>query len=167
MKITSNFTLLKDLGIIETPKDYVHKECLNLFMKKNQKKFNFFDNRITDEKFPNPTKILKPGEKFYVQAFRSVKFGTTSCSECITFINIQKAVYLGARGISLVFEQKRNLLEIGYSYHSLEENKEILSSDSYAKLPCLCYYSNGFSFYLSNLDGNFSSMEFLVFTLVN
>jgi hypothetical protein len=97
------FGLFADLGIITVPDDYDHATWLALFSKKNRKKFYFYNDNITDVNFPNPTRILKPGDKFYVRAFKQVVPGNTTSEERMTFLKTQKAIHTGAQGISLVW----------------------------------------------------------------
>ncbi len=124
---TEKFTLLTDLGIITVPDGYDHATQLASFSRKNRKKFYYYNdnNDITDEHFPNPTRILKAGDKFHVRAFKQITSGTTTSEERLAFLATQKAVYTGAQGASLVFEQKREELPKGRSYISFDEKERL------------------------------------------
>jgi hypothetical protein len=124
------FQLLADLGVITVPADYVHPTQLASFMKKNRKKFYSVNDDITDANFPNPTRILKPGDKLALCAFEQIASGTTTSEERMGFLARQNAVYTGAQGASLVFEQKRDQLPKDKWYASFDE-KDRLWEDSY------------------------------------
>ena len=87
------FELLADLGVITVPDDYVHEKQLGLFEKKNRKKFYFYNDAITDTNFSNPTRILKPGDKLWVRAFKQIVSGSTTSEERMTFLATKKAIH--------------------------------------------------------------------------
>ena len=68
------FTLLADLGVITIPED----TSLDSFLQKNRKKFYDVDKNITDANFPNPSRILKPGDKIGVRAYKQIVSVTTT-----------------------------------------------------------------------------------------
>lgn len=140
---TEKFALLVDLGIITVPDDYVHKKRLTMFGKHNRKKFYYYNDDITDKNFPNPTRILKPGDKLRVRAFKQVVGGTTTSEEHMTFLATQKAIHTGAQGISLVFDQKRDQLPKGKWYASFDEPDRLLCADGDHRVPYVYCYSDG------------------------
>lgn len=123
--VVKKFALLADLGTITVPKDYDHATQLETFLEKNRKKFYDVNENITDAHFPNPTRILKPGDKLRVRAFKQIVEGTTTSEERMAFLATQKAVHTGAQGASLVFEQKRDKLPKGYWYASFDEKERL------------------------------------------
>ena len=156
---TEKFALLVDLGIITVPADYDHATCLSLFRKKNSKKFYYDDKDITDAHFPNPSRILKPGDKLWVRAFGQIVPGSTSSEERIAFLATQNAVHTGAQGLAQVFEQKRDLLPKGKGYCSFDE-KDLLWQDSvdYHRVPYLYAFSVGYWYwYLGNFERSWLS----------
>ena len=119
------FALLADLGIITVPADYDHASQLDAFMKKNRKKFYSVNENITDANFPNPSRILKPGDRLWVRAHKQVVSGTTTSEERMAFLATLNSHHTGAQGVSLVFEQKRDQLPKGYWYLSFDEKKRL------------------------------------------
>lgn len=111
---TEKFALLKDLGIITVPYGYDQKTVL--------------DN-ITDAKLYNPTRILKPGDKFHVRVFQQVVDGMTTSEERMAFLVTQKVIYTGGQGMFLVFKEKRGQLPTVKCYTSFDE-KECLRGDA-------------------------------------
>jgi hypothetical protein len=95
-KPTDKFSLLVDLGTITVPDNYDHVTRLATFKKENEKKFYSYNSAITDENFPKPTRILKPGDKFQVRAFKQIVSGETTSEERMAFLSKQKAVFVGA-----------------------------------------------------------------------
>jgi hypothetical protein len=122
---TDKFALLADLGIITMPEDYVHPTVLDTFMKENRPKFYSVNENITDANFGNPTRILKPGDKLRVRAHKQIVSGTTTSEERMAFLATQKAIYTGAQGLSIVFNQKRNQLPKGFWYSSFDEKERL------------------------------------------
>ena len=151
---TEKFALLVDLGIITVPDDYAHEKRLTTFREQNHKKFFYYDKAITDAKFPNPTRILKPGNKFCVRAFKQVVGGTTTSEERMAFLATQKAVHTSAQGVSLVFDQKRDQLPKGKRYASFDEKDHLWTdADDHHRVPDVYCHSDGyFNFYLGNFE---------------
>jgi len=118
---SQKFALLAGLGIITVPEDYDHSTRLAEFRHNNYYKFYSYDHTITDANFGNPTRILKPGDKLWVRAFKQIVPGTTTSEERMAFLATQEAIHTGAQGLSLVFEQKRDQLPKGKSYVSFDE----------------------------------------------
>ncbi len=152
--VTGKFTLLKDLGTITVPEGYDHKTQLSSFEKKNRKKFYFYNDALIDQNFPRPTRILKPGDKFHVRAWKQTVPGTTTSKERMDFLRKQKAVHTGAQGASLVFEEKRNELPKGFGYCSFDEKEQLWKdAGGYHRVPCLYAISDGdFYFYLGYFE---------------
>ena len=119
---TEKFGLLVDLGILTVPDNYVQGKQLGSM---NRKDFIYFDSDITDKNFSNPTRVLKPGDKFHVLAYKQIVPGETTSEERMEFLAKQKAVLTGAQGASLVYQQKRNLLPKGFWYCSFDEKKRL------------------------------------------
>ena len=116
--VDKRFELLVDLGIITVPENYVHGKQLDSM---NRKEFYFFNENLTDKNFANPTRILKPGDKLRVRAFKQNVSGTTTSEERMAFLASQNAIHTGAQGASLVYQQKRDQLPKGYWYCSFDK----------------------------------------------
>ncbi len=153
-KPTEKFALLVDLGIITVPDDYVHEKRLTTFGKQNRKKFYYYNDEITDKNFQNPTRVLKPGDKFRVRAFKQVVGGTTTSEERMAFLVTQKAIHTGAQGASLVFEQKRDQLPKGKWYASFDEKERLWAdADGNHRVPGVsCDSDGGFRFDLGYFE---------------
>jgi hypothetical protein len=155
VELTGKFALLVNLGTITVPDDYDHATWLALFGKKNRQKFYYYNDAITDPNFSKPSRILKPGDKLRVRAFKQIVPGTTTSEERMAFLATQKAVHTGAQGASFVFEQKRDQLPKGFWYASFDE-KECLWRDAggYHRVPGVIAYSDGgFGFNLGGFEG--------------
>ncbi len=118
---TEKFVLLGALGIFTVPDEYDHATRLTTFSEKYRQEFYYYNDAITDKTFPKPSRILKPGDKLHVRAFKQVVAGTTTSEERLAFLTTQKAIHTGAQGASLVWEQKRDQLPRGYWYDSFDE----------------------------------------------
>jgi len=141
---TEKFALLVDLGVITVPDDYVHATALATFMKENRKKFYDVNGNIVDANFPNPTRILKPGDKLRVRAFQQIVVGTTTSKERMAFLATKKAIHTGAHGASLVFEQKRDQLPKGKWYASFDEPDRLWEdANGDHRVTCVKAHSDG------------------------
>jgi hypothetical protein len=151
---SEKFALLVDLGIITVPDDYDHATALTTFGKKNRKKFYYYDGEITDPNFPNPTRVLKPGNKLRVCAFKQVVGGTTTSEERMDFLRKEKAIFTGAQGASLVWDQKRDQLPKGKWYASFDERNRLWQDACGGhRVPYMCCHSDGdFGFDLGHFD---------------
>ncbi len=159
------FALLVDLGIITVPDDYDHATALEKFSKQNRKKFYYYDDAITDANFPNPSRILKPGDKLRARAFKQVVCGSTTSKERMAFLATQNAVYVGAQGASLVFEQKRDQLpKEGGRCASFDEPDRLWKDvGGYRRVPGVCALPGGdFEFFLDEFE-SYWSVDFAFF----
>jgi hypothetical protein len=143
-KPVEKFVLFADLGEIIVPSDFNQKTWLESFDKKNRKKFYYYNDNITDVNFPKPSRILKPGDKFHVRAFKQNVPGNTTSEERMEFLATQNAVHTGAQGASLVWEQKREQLPKGYWYCSFDEKERLWKdSDGSHRVPGVRAHSDG------------------------
>ncbi len=140
---TEKFSFLMDLGIVTVPAGHKHQTRLGTFRKEHGGKFYFYNDDITDENFSRPTRVLKSGDKLHVRVFRQCVGGTTTSEERLAFLATQKAVYTGAQGASLVFEQKRDQLPKGYWYTSLDQKEALPRIVGYLRVPYVSRYSGG------------------------
>lgn len=156
---TEKFALLVDLGTITVPEDYDHATALEKFWDKHQsgrkKSFYSYNDNITNKNFPNPTRVLMPGDKLRVRAFKQVVGGTTTSEERMAFLATQKAIHTGAQGASLVFDQKRDQLLKGEWYASFDEKDRLWAADvDCHRVPFVgCYPLGDFEFVLGCFEG--------------
>lgn len=153
-ELTEKFALLVDLGIITVPKGYVHANRLASFRQENHGWFYGYNDAITDANFPKPSRILKPGDKLQVCAWKQVVPGTTTSEERMAFLATLKSHHTGAQGVSIVFEQKCDQLPKGYWYASFDERGRLWKdADCDHRVPCVSAYSDGdFFFYLGSFE---------------
>jgi len=159
------FALLTDLGTITVPEDYRHETWLASFSEKDSKKFFYlWNDNITDANFPNPTRILKPGDKLRVKVFKQIVSGTTTSDERVAFLKSQKAVFTGAQGVSLVFEQKRSELPKGYWHASFdEENRLWKDACGDHRVPFVyTRWDGSFEFRLGNFESDWDGVHLLL-----
>jgi hypothetical protein len=147
---TPKFELLVDLGEIAVPNGYDHATRLAVFGKQNRKKFYGYNNALTDANFANPSRVLKPGDRLGVRAFRQI-VPSTSSEERLALLVTQNAVLTGAQGASLVWEQKRELLPRGKWYLSMDHKDRLPFVDGSHWVPSVSIHSvGGFSFSLDS-----------------
>lgn len=116
------FTLAHDFGTVTIPNCYQHETALTRFTEKSPltSMYSWYRSDNVDyAQYGNPTRILKPGERFYVRAFQQTR-RSTYVPERMAFLAEQGAVLVGAQGAVLVWEQKRNELVFGKMYVSYD-----------------------------------------------
>lgn len=145
--VDKRFELLADLGVVTAPENYVHSKQLSSL---NKDGFYYFNENITDKNFPKPSRILKPGDKLWVRAFKQIVSGSTTSEDHMEFLAKMNAVHTGAQGVSLVYQQKKDLLPKGYWYCSFDEKEHLWKdTDGNHRVPSGGAGSDGdFEFYL-------------------
>lgn len=165
---TEKFGLLDDLGVITVPDNYVHGTCLSTFFEENGEMFYNYNKNITDANFPNPSRILKPGDRLRVRVFHQIVPGSTTSKERMDFLEKQEGnVYTGAQGATLVFEQKRDQLPKGKWYASFDEAGHLWEDSDYChRVPRVSANSDGvFDVFLGYLENDWDdSNAFLSFS---
>ena len=148
------FDLFVDLDVIEVPSDYDHATQLASFEKKNCKKFYSYNDFITDRNFPNPSRKLEPGKKYRVRAFKQIVSGETTSEERMAFLATQGAVYTGAQGASILWDQKHGQLPKGKWYCSFDEKERLFKDvDGNHRVPYVgISCDGGFDFRLDNFE---------------
>ena len=136
---TRKFVLLKDLGIIKVPDDYRHSTQFGNFLRMYRKKFWRIGSDIDVANFPDPSHVLRPGDKFRVRVFgQAVGVMSTTTEERMAFLNAQGDVHIGPQGVSLIFEQKRILLPEGSRYISFDKEECLwIDDEGRHRVPCM------------------------------
>lgn len=146
------FWPMSDLGAIVVPKNY-DSVYLARFSKRNSRRFWRYDKNLAQENFAIPSRILRPGERLRVKAFRQLLPPFASYERRMRFLQKQKALYLGAQGAALVFEQKRSKLQKGFWYVSLDKEERLWrGQDGCYRVPALNACMSGrYAFDLKNI----------------
>jgi len=164
VKSTEKFALMVDLGIITVPDDYDHATRLTTFLERNRKKFYDVHNDITDKNFPSPSRILKPGDKLCVRAFEQVVGGTTTSEERMAFLETQGAVYTGAQGASILWDQRHDQLPKNKWYCSFDKKERLFKdADGILRVPLIYIYFDGdFDFYLDLFEYTWNEVSLIL-----
>ena len=174
VQIQSAFALLQDLGVITIPFRYVHETCVSDFLMKHGAHFDYVNNNISDDNFSHPTRILKPGEKFHVRAWRQSEGLNAKIfpSVCIDFMNAtdSQSCLLGVQGATVVFDQRREYLPKGRCYSSFDmPDNLVVGPDARRRFPGVdACWNNRFHFNLTPFDREcFSAGAFLSYHQVS
>jgi hypothetical protein len=159
--VAPKFNLLTDLGVLTVKEKYVHSLQLSRFRDKNRKRFAHYDKAIKDHNFYETSRILVSGNRLLVRAFKQVVCGETTSEERLAFLDRQNAVYTGAQGASLVFEEMRLRLPKGYWYASLDRKENLLKDhEGRYNVPGIYASRDGhFEFGLAYFDQGWGDME--------
>jgi len=137
--------------VIIVSNDYKHSTYIKSFRKKYKSGLYYSNSNITDKNFKNPSRILKPGDIFICKIFSQIKSDKITSEEKLAFLKLQNAVFLGAQGICLVYEQGRDKLLKGKSYSSFDEKERLWEDhNGYHRVPNIGVdLDGGFGFYIS------------------
>lgn len=157
------FVLLADLGEIVVPAGYDHATRLGVFAERNRNQFYGYHNAITDANFPNPTRVLKPGDRLSLRVFKQV-VDTTTSEERLAFLATQNAALVGAQGASLAWEQKCAELPKGYWHPSMHAKERLFEdADGLHRVPRVGASSGGhFYFDLGFFEGEWGEVNTLL-----
>lgn len=112
------FKVLIDLGIFSLPDNYVDKNCMAIFRKKYHKEVSI-SGLFSDENMKESSGIkLKPGDRFHVLIYKFVSPCILISSDDIrSFLQQNSAFLLDAKGIAIVYDQKKDLIPKNGDYY--------------------------------------------------
>lgn len=105
--LVCRLTLCKRYEMVKftVPENYVHTTQLASFVKENHREFYVCSDDITDKNFVEVTNKLTHGETYEAKIFGITKIITSK--DCLAFLKAQKAILVGAQGISVVWQQAK------------------------------------------------------------
>lgn len=181
------FDFLTDLGTVVVPDDYDHRACLEKFaekcsntrkQKKTYEERSFtHDDIVNESTLRSATSSLERGAEYLVSAWKVRLFKRVRSWYILGFIEQRGGILVGAQGLVLVHEQKKDLLYIKSSegYEATEyvsfDAEEMLpqNKNGYRGVPELTVFEkHGPTFCLGEFDGWWSgatqTLAVLVFT---
>lgn len=150
-QVDDRFELLNTFSIT-VPQGYDHATRLASFSKEHREEFAYYNDAITDMNYAKATTKLEPGRKLKVKVFQ-IK-GLVSSEDCMAHLRSQKAIFVGAQGASLAYEQKKDELPVNRWSASFDE-KCALWEDGDGDHGVPCVYRNsvgGFGFDLGGFE---------------
>jgi len=124
------------------PENYVHATQLASFAKENRKKFYFYNDNITDVNFKRATNKLIPGKTYEAKVFGITKRVTSE--DCLAFLKTQKAILVGAQGISVAWQQVKEQFPKGKYTVSFDEKDALWRDDDGSRrVPYVYQISDG------------------------
>ncbi len=146
---------------ITVPKSYDHATQLARFALYTKKeKFYYYNDAITDKNFAGVTAKLIPGKTYGVKIF-GIKWGKVVTSDdCLAFLATQRAVLVGAQGISLVRQLKKDEFPVGKWTVSFDDKDALWEdADGNHRVPSMNLHSDGdwhfnLGFFESDWNGN-------------
>ena len=141
---------------IEVPANYNQATRLDSFKKENKKKFYSYNDDITDKNFSQVSTVLKSCQKMLVKVFEIKSGEVVNSQSCVGFLKTNNALFTGAQGASLVWEQKREELPKGKWYASFDEKDKLWKdADGYHRVPSVdAYGDGGFGFDLGYVESD-------------
>ncbi|MDD5071974.1 MAG: hypothetical protein PHQ42_04555 [Patescibacteria group bacterium] len=138
----NRFDLLTSFEIT-VPEGYDHKTQLATFASYAKKeKFYFYNEAITDDNFANATGILVPRKTYMVKIFGIKK--RVSSEDCLVFLATQMAILVGAQGLSLVRQLKKDEFPVGKWTASFDKKDALWEdADGNRRVPCMDRHSDG------------------------
>lgn len=105
------------------PENYNHPTQLSSFAKENRKKFYSYNDNIADANFAKATNQLTPGKVYEAKIFEITK--QVSSDDCLSFLQTQEAILVGAQGISVVWQQAKEQFPKGKWTVSFDEKNSL------------------------------------------
>lgn len=126
-KLADCFHLLNKFDL-EVPKDYRHETQLeNFFWSRrgkspiNQK----YKDSITDRNFLDVSHKLVPGKTYVVEIFAINMNQRVTSDECLSWMILRGAVFVGAQGLAFVWSACREKLPVDKHIISLDEKNRL------------------------------------------
>ncbi len=108
---------------ITVPGNYDHSIQLASFREESHKKFYSYNDNITDANFARATNKLAPGKTYEAKIFKITERVTSE--DCLAFLKTQKAILVGAQGISVVWQQAKEQFPKGKWTVSFDEKNAL------------------------------------------
>lgn len=160
----NRFELLNTFELT-VPQKYTHGTQLATFAEFAQdksEKFYDYNKAITDANYAKATQQLVPGKTYGVKIF-GIKQRVTS-EDCMAFLASQHAILVGAQGLSLTRQLKKNEFPVGKWTASFDE-KDALWTDACGNhwVPFVYRYSGGdWVFDLGSFECDWSDADCLL-----
>ena len=151
---------------LTVPKGYDHNTQLATFLKfayKESGRFDFCSGNITDTNYFKTTHKLIPGKTYFVKIF-GIKNSVTS-DDCMAFLKSQRAIFVGAQGISLARQLKKEQFLTTKRTVSFDKKKALWTDDKgYHRMPVMAksdgYWEFSLSCFEHELDSYYSLLCF-------
>lgn len=120
------FELFRELGEFTIPGNYAFEtEISSLY----HKDFCDFNINLTDANYSKSSHVLKPGDKISINVFKQIASEKTTFEERLDFLRNQPGnIFIGGKGIPLVFKYKSDMLLKGYHYFSFDEKEKLFET---------------------------------------
>ena len=115
----------------------------------------YYNENLTSKNFPNPTYRLEPGKKYKVRIFPILKRVTSE--DCLAFLCKQGAKLVGAQGLVVGYDQKKEEFPKGKYIVFFDEKKNLPLLDGDHRVPRVDACSDGdFGFNLGYFEDDCS-----------
>ena len=115
---------------LTVPKGYVNGTQLTTFAeyaKQKSERFYYYNGDISDKNYAGVTNQLVPGKTYGVKIFAIKR--TVASEDCLSFLASQNALLIGAQGLSLIRQLKKDEFPVG-KYTVSFDKKEALWEDA-------------------------------------
>jgi len=111
---------------VTLPENYEHATWLASFAAKHRKGFSYgYNDNVTDANFAGATQKLMPGKTYGVKIWDIGRGENVSSPDCVLFYKTQKMLLVGAQGLTLAWEQKKDEFSKGKWTASFDEEKAL------------------------------------------
>lgn len=150
---SSSFKLLATYEIT-VPENYDHATQLASFRKEYLGIFDVCEKQMSDKNFARVTDKLGPGKTYKVEIFRTIN--AVYPEDELAFLKKQKALLVGAQGLSLFWQLKKQelsvLLRPGMEIISVDERDALIKLDNDVGQPSISHEPNGEWFFYAADD---------------
>lgn len=128
------FGLVTEIGTLVVPKNYKHETYLT----DSCGRIGHGSRVFSDDHYPNPTRVMRPGDKFRVSAFKQ-KTERTCYLEQMEFLReLPGVVFTGAQGAAIVWELLRDRMPKDLWLLSMDEPPRLWTESSCCYIPMVC-----------------------------
>ena len=136
---------------VTVPEGYDHATRLDTYKVGHESEYYYYNLGLTDANFANASTKLTAGRKFGVKVF--VIKSRVSSDDCLAQYERVNAVKVGAQGLTILCEQKKDELPKGKCYVSFDEKDNLPLIDGYHRVSGVYADAGGdFNFDLGNFE---------------
>lgn len=142
--LTGMFPTWYNFGVLIVPDDYDSQTQLKKFWEGTPETPapNGHTELLTEENFPAPSEVLKPGDRLEVSAHVVRDYATAAC---LAFLKRSEGLLVGAQGLALFWQQmlRQINLERSLSFYSFDEKEKLLSFPNGSRgVPSIHFYGS-------------------------
>ncbi len=164
--LQGKFIQVADLGIMTVPESYDPVNALSLLRENPPSNVRYVNLVIGDRTYGNPTRVLRPGERFWVRVHQIVDQNDTNTAEYLEYLASLNSYLPGIQGGAVVLQEKQDLLPSNLSFMLVDADDRLFvdHGNRNGEGPFVCELSydvlaKGWKFLLKDKDFNYGMYD--------